>query len=244
MAQVPWEKSAGRIISFIKQLFLSATHHQKHPRTYLILFFQSAPLTFELFLAVEVWGCPEQVSLFFVPLPAGAPEGRALVFAMLGLGAARVGGGPRVRELTWGLIGLASSGRLRSAQRISRLRNRTRGRGLLTSAQRFGMQISGKYARRKRRLDGVAGPISPQAVARRTSLPPFWAAFAPPQSCKFPRYLNGRTILGGARYCSITARQRRHLHSKRLQLRTSPARALARDRQTGRGGSSAPERYP
>ena len=120
MARVHRE-SAGRII--ISSASFAFGYAAGILETYLILFFFGVPVTLELALAVEVLGVALNNLTFFVPLRAGTQEaGRALVFAMLGLGAAQglaAGVIYRVRELTWGLIGLALLAGSRSAQRIS-----------------------------------------------------------------------------------------------------------------------------
>ena len=165
MARVHRE-SAGRII--ISSVSFAFGYAAGILETYLILLFFGVPVTLELALAVEVLGVALNNLTFFVPLRAGTQEaGRALVFAMLGLGAAQglaAGVIYRVRELTWGLIGLALLAGSRSAQtNLSTFKTGPRGRSLLRNTRVCHVAVNfRKIARSKAQADGVAGSPSPR----------------------------------------------------------------------------------
>ena len=83
--------------------------------SYLILWFLGLPVTIRAALSVEILTVAFNNLLFFVPLRVGAQEaGKALVFAMLGLGPTHgfaAGILVRIREMVWALIGLAALSR-------------------------------------------------------------------------------------------------------------------------------------
>jgi uncharacterized protein (TIRG00374 family) len=85
---------------------------------YLILYFLGIPVTVERALAIEVFSITIDAMLFFVPGKVGTQEGgKVLIFAMLGLSAAKglsFGILRRIRELVWAGVGLLVLSRLQA----------------------------------------------------------------------------------------------------------------------------------